>query len=278
METYAPPGSLLSANLHLGALKQAADIEGAIGEPSRAASNRAAATDLSHAVQQHCWSAERSRYADNPAKTQFSQHANILAVLYDVAPQAQRIAVLDRVTVRGGGIAAPPDITGTTYYFAFYLARALDHAGLADRYPELLSTWRRMLAQNFTTWPEEPDPSRSDSHAWSAHPTADLLRLVAGIEPGSPGYRTVRIAPHLASLTSLDAAAMTPSGPVAVKYKVIGARLAVSIDLPVGLSGVFEWQRRSFPLTSGKHRLTVPFAAPHSGEDMIKTSRQGRSQ
>lgn len=166
---------------YLGALRQAADLEEALGEAAGAGPNRAAATKLSEAIERQCWSAERGLYADQPAKTSFSQHANVLAVLYDVAPKARQRGLLERITLPGQGIAPPQKITPTTYYFAFYLIRAFDHAGLADRYPDLLKTWRDLLGQNFTTWPETPDPSRSDSHAWTAHPTADLLGLVAGI-------------------------------------------------------------------------------------------------
>lgn len=243
--------------LYVGALQQAADLEAALGEPTRAASDRSAAEQLTQAVRQQCWSATRGLYADDPARTQFSQHANVLAVLYDVAPKTEQAAILDRITVRNGGIAAPEGVTGTTYYFAYYLARALDHAGLADRYLELMPTWRGMLAQNFTTWPEEPDPTRSDSHAWSAHPTADLLRIVAGIAPAEAGYRSVRVAPHLGNLTRLDAAAMTPAGPVAVVYRSNGYALVAKVRLPSGLTGQFEWRGQSHQLSAGVNRLTL---------------------
>jgi hypothetical protein len=49
----------------------------------------------------------------------------------------------------------------------------------------------------FDTWPERPGKTRSDSHAWSAHPAYKLLSLEAGIEPASPGFALVRVAPNL---------------------------------------------------------------------------------
>jgi len=72
--------------------------------------------------------------------------------------------------------------------FRFYLARALEHAGMADEYLRSIDPWRKMLALHFSTWPEVPGETRSDSHAWTAHPIYDLLTLVAGLSPASPGF------------------------------------------------------------------------------------------
>jgi hypothetical protein len=66
--------------------------------------------------------------------------------------------------------------------------RALEHAGMADEYLATLKPWRDLLPLHFSTWPATPGKTRSDSHAWSAHPIYDLLTLVAGIEPASPGF------------------------------------------------------------------------------------------
>ncbi len=48
-----------------------------------------------------------------------------------------------------------------------------------------LDPWRKLLPLHFSTWPEIPGDTRSDSHAWTAHPIYDLLTLVAGIEPAT---------------------------------------------------------------------------------------------
>lgn len=243
--------------LYIGSLKQAAELETAVGEAGQANANRASANQLSQAVNAQCWSADRGLYADNPDKTVFSQHANALAVLYDVAPRTTQVGIIDRITVRNGGIAAPKGVTGTTYYFAFYLARALDHAGLGGRYSELLHTWRGMLNQNFTTWPEEPDPTRSDSHAWSAHPTADLLHIVAGIQPASPGFVNVKIIPHLGPLKSLNAAMAHPSGMISVRYRREGKTLRATIRLPESVSGEFVWGGQRIALRGGQNQIKL---------------------
>jgi hypothetical protein len=159
--------------------------------------------------------------------------------------------------VPGGGIDAPDGITGTSYYFSFYLARALVHAGLADRYLDLLKPWREMLRRNFTTWPETPDPSRSDTHAWSAHPTAGLDTYVAGIQPDAPAFARVRIEPHLGSLTSLDVAVAHPRGMIEARYVRQGDSLRAVVTLPDGVPGVFVWEGQSRSLRSGANEISL---------------------
>ena len=166
----------------------------------------------------------------------------MLAVLYDVAPKQDQQAIMQRVVARrlvssnpdGSDGAKPvgnPPLIGASFYFRYYLARALDHAGMADEYLKTLGDWRGFLKMGFTTWPEQPGDTRSDSHAWTAHPTYDLLTLVAGIAPASPGFQTVRIAPHLGNLTHLEATYPHPLGLIRVKYEGSQA----NIDLPAGL-------------------------------------------
>jgi hypothetical protein len=247
------PDSCVISLLRLGALKEAADLERAVGDAPRAALNSEQAMQAVRGIQEKCWDPQRGLYADTPAKTSFSQHANALAILYDVAPKADRKAILGRIIAPGQGIDPPAAMTGTTFYFSFYLARALDHAGLGDRYLDLMATWRGLLKQNFTTWPENPDPTRSDTHAWSAHPTSGMLTYVAGIQPDAPGFARVRITPHLGSLTSLDAGMVHPSGMVRTKYTVSAGKLSANIVLPAGLTGTFSYGGKDWPLKPGRN-------------------------
>lgn len=242
--------------MYLGALQQAGDLEEALGDPAMAADYRSRSGPLAQAIRDLCWSSERGIFADQPAKTSFSQHANVLAVIYDVAPADQQQEILRRVLVDGDWPAAPEGVTPATYYFDFYLARALQHAGMGNEYLQILAPWRQMLAQNFSTWPEAPDPSRSDSHAWSAHPTFDLMTIVAGIQPGEPGFGTVKIAPHLNGLEDFSVRYAHPAGPIDVAYDSDGEGTSARIVLPDGLSGTFEHGGFTRALTPGENSFT----------------------
>jgi alpha-L-rhamnosidase len=255
-------GSCLMTVLWLGALREAADLErevGASADSPALASNYSAKAARAHAaIRQECWDARRGLFADNPDRDVFSQHMNALAVLHDVATREEARGILDRVVVPGRGIDAPDGMFTTTYYFAWYLVRAFEHAGLAGRYVDLLQTWRGLLALNYTTWPESRGDTRSDTHAWSAHPTSDLLAIVAGIQSGAPGYARLRIEPHLGALTRLDATAATPRGPVSVSYRLRGDTWTAEILAPRDLPGEFVWHGKAQPLTGKKTVLRLP--------------------
>ncbi|TWB18373.1 alpha-L-rhamnosidase-like protein [Nitrospirillum amazonense] len=257
--SYGKDGeSCLMSVSWLGALRQGAALEKALGDLAQAAADTARADAVRAALRARCWQAGRGLYADNPDGDVFSQHTNTLAVLYDVATPEEAPAILRRITKAGGGIDAPDGMYVSSYYFAWYLAQAFVHAGLADDYHALLQTWRDLLALHYTTWPEERGNTRSDTHAWSAHPTADLLDIVAGIQPGAPGYAAVRIQPALGALTQLDATAATPHGAVTIRYRVVGAKMVADIRRPKDLPGEFVWQGRTYPLDAVETHLSVP--------------------
>ncbi len=239
---------------YLGALHNAADLEAALGDPVLAARYRTRAAHVRAGIYGKCWVPSRGMLADNPDKTVFSQQANIMGVLYDVIPRAQQKAVLRKLLRIEPG-TTPDGVLSASYYFRFYLSRALDHAGMADDYLDSIQPWRQMLALHFSTWPEQPEPTRSDSHAWSAHPIYDLLTLVAGIQPASPAFNTVRIAPHLGSLPSLNATFPHPQGMIQVDYHRQGQGLEATVTLPGTLRGTFVFAGKSWPLHPGANRI-----------------------
>jgi hypothetical protein len=133
----------------------------------------------------------------------------------------------------------------------------MEHAGLGDAYIEQLEPWRKMLALGLSTWAEMPEPTRSDSHAWSAHPTFDLLTIVAGIAPASPGFASVRIAPHPGTLQRASASMPTPHGLVFVSYSKDANGWSAKITLPEGLPGDLEWRGKTFALHSGEQEIAL---------------------
>ena len=253
--TYDAHGESCMTTLeYLGALDDASDLERNLGDPVLADRYHTRAAHVRSGIYDKCWSPERGLIADNPERKIFSQQANILAVLYDVIPKENQQVVLRRILAIEPG-TTPDGVMSASYYFRFYLARALDHAGLADEYLESLDPWRKLLPLHFSTWPEVPGDTRSDSHAWSAHPIYDMLTLVAGIEPGSPGFASVRIAPHLGNLNSLAASFPHSQGPINIEYKRDGSTLDATITLPGKLAGSFVYRGRTWPLAPGVNQI-----------------------
>ncbi len=239
---------------YLGALDDALALETGLGDPMRASRYEARLAHVRSGLYNKCWNAKRGLLADTPEQNGFSQQANILGVLYDVVPKERQEAVLRKVMAIEPG-TTPGGVLSASYYFRFYLARALEHAGMADEYLNSIEPWRQLLALHFSTWPEIPGDTRSDSHAWTAHPIYDLLTLVAGIEPASPGFATVRIAPHMGSLPSLAATYPHPEGMIQVKYDRVGTGLNATVTLPGKLSGRFIFNGKEWPLKPGVNKI-----------------------
>ena len=265
--TYDSKGqSCITTLQYLGALTDAADLEQHLGDPALAIRYTTKANRVRSAIAGKCWVPSRGLLADNPAEKIFSQQSNILGVLFDVVPRDRQQDVLRRMLAIEPG-TTPDGVLSASYYFRFYLARALDevdkrtkaaHAGMADEYLKSLDPWRKLLPLHFSTWPEIPGDTRSDSHAWSAHPIYDMLTLVAGIEPASPAFATVRIAPHLGSLNHLKVTFPHPQGEIRAQYQRQGSGLKAVIALPGNLTGNFIYGSKTWPLKPGTNTIDAP--------------------
>lgn len=246
--------SCMTSLQYLGALIDAADLEKNLGDPVLAQRYQVRLGHVRSGIARMCWVPSRGLLAENPDQKVFSQQANILGVLYDVIPKDRQQDVLRRLMDIKPG-TTPDGVMSASYYFRFYLARALDHAGMADEYLKTLDPWRELLPLHFSTWPEQPGETRSDSHAWSAHPIYDLLTLVAGIEPASEGFASVRIAPHLGPLEHLNATFPHSQGDIKVNYQRTSAGLSATITLPGILTGAFEYKGKSWELKPGDNHI-----------------------
>ena len=230
-------------------LAQAADLCRATGRDAQGEGYAQRADELRRAVLEQCWDERRGLLADTPAKADFSQHANIFGILTGAIPAENHTAVMEKVLTEA-------ELTQATFYFQFYLFEALHRLGWGDRYLDLLQPWRDMLARGLTTFAEEPDPTRSDCHAWSASPNYHFLSLVAGIRPAAPGFQQVEIAPSLGTLQEVKGSFPHPEGMIEVDLRRRGdAGLTGTVTLPDELSGRFRWAGREMDLRPGKQAI-----------------------
>lgn len=230
------------------ALQRAVELERALGRPADAERYARLAESLIAAVRRRTWHPARGLFADTPDQTRFSQHANVLAILTGAVPAEHRRAVMEKVL-------ADPSLTQASFYFRFYVDEAMRQAGLADRYLERLEPWRDMIRRGMTTTAETPEPSRSDSHAWSAHPNYQLLATVLGIRPASPGFRTVAVEPALGLLQKASGAMPHPEGRIEASYSRSGSGLRARIVLPGSLTGTFRFNGMEVPLDRGANMI-----------------------
>jgi alpha-L-rhamnosidase len=255
-------GSAIITLQFIEALRNAAQLEEDLGNPHVATAYRTAVNHAVEGIRSLCGNNQYGLIADDPSQRHFSQHANILAVWLDVVPKEKQREVLEKILSTTDSAfhvtANLPSITAATYYFRFYLSRALVHAGMGDQYLQLLGPWREMISLGLTTWAESPEPTRSDSHAWSAHPNFDLMTIVAGIRPKAPGFESVVIEPHLGALMRVDADLPTPRGMVEVQFLREANAVKAQITLPSGMSGALLWKDHETLIREGKQTLTLP--------------------
>ena len=231
MRQEGRPGMAVHSLFYVMALDDAADLFARFGQDFEAQRYRRQAAAVKDAVHHLCWDATRQLLADTPAHKFFSQQANILAILTDTVPRAEQAGLLDR-------LLNDRTLAQVQLYFRYYLGRAMSQTGLGDRYVDNLGPWERMMANGMTTFGEQDGNPRSECHPWSATPVYELLTTVAGIQPGEPGFKTVRIAPALGSLRHVEAAMPHPLGTIEVSFDRVGASgLKGSIRLPPGLTG-----------------------------------------
>jgi len=250
-----PPGSddgnsiVISLQM-LYVLEYALELAEAFGEMQDVETYRGLIERLTESIPTHGWNSEKEMMADTPDQTRFSQHANILAILTGIIPEHEQADLIHR-------IMSDEELVHATYYFRFYLFRAMRRAGLGNDYLNQLDPWYDALALGMTTFPEHPEPSRSDAHAWSSSPNYDFLATIAGIRPDSPGFETVLIEPNPGYLTEFKAAVPHPKGMIIAEFIIRDGNLNGLISLPEGITGRLVWLGKEYPLVDGSQEIEI---------------------
>ncbi len=232
-------------------LRQASDLLGYFHQDLQAAADRALADRLARSVYRRCFDPGRMEMANTPSKTSFSQHAGILAILAGAIPPTEEKQVMEN-------LLRDASLSQATFYFRFYLTRAMVAAGMADQYESALGPWKAMIADGLSTFAETPGETRSDCHGWSASPEYDFLATLCGITPSSPGFRSVNIAPAPGPLREINALMPHPDGLIRVELTRRGAHgIVARISLPAPLRGDFIWEGHRVPLHAGEQIIRL---------------------
>ena len=251
-------GYELNAELNLFwilAMQSAARVERAVGSEDFAAHWEKKAERLKATVVETFWSEERGLLADTPDKAHFSEHAQALAILGDVLPAERRDRCFENlVTAKGDALAR------TTVYFSYYLFEAYFKMGRADLFCNRLDLWRDYVKLGVTTLLERPDipsgrreESRSDCHAWGAHPVWFMQTGLAGIRSDAPFFARVKIAPRPGPLKSFKVRHPHPQGWIEADLTFADGVCRDTVTTPV--PGTFVFGGRTVDLKPGDNRL-----------------------
>lgn len=211
---------------HIGALRSAIRLATAMHnssaiDPLQRKLDRAIA-----AVRKAFWNDAAGLFCDELNGTIVAEHASIHAILYDVVDAATGHRILDRLATRN-------DLARTSIAYGYDTFSAYTKLSRFDEVWQMrLHNWTDQLALHASTWFETREPSRSDCHGWGSWIMTSLLTQILGIAPAEPGYRRVRIAPNLLSLTHARGSIVTVRGPIIVAFERTADVTRYTITLP----------------------------------------------
>jgi hypothetical protein len=219
-----------------------ADLEEWLGEPELAARTTRRADALAQACTAAFYDGKRGLMCDEPKHEYVSEHAQIMALLSGrLRPEME-----ERVAQ---GLLEATGLARTGLFMTHYLFETYRHIGRIDAlFQRLAEKWHPMLDLDLKTTPEHEGLTRSDCHAWSAHPLYHGFASILGIRPASPGFQTVRIEPQLGQLRHAHGKLIHPHGWITVDFHNDGEQITGNIELPAGLTGVLRINGTESPL------------------------------
>lgn len=230
-------------------LNRAAELERWTGSTRHAEAYEQWAQSLAEATHAAFFDARRGLYADDLEHANLSEHAQCLALLSGRAPAAP-----DRL---GRAMREADDLTRTTIYFSHYLFEAHRMLGAMDAMFDRLGEWFELPAQGFRTTREKPEPSRSDCHAWGAHPLFHYFASILGIRPTTFGFDRVEVRPQLGPLGRAHGELVHPRGRIVVELAREDERIIGRIELPDSVEGMLHLGDQQVPLKSGEQSVEL---------------------
>jgi alpha-L-rhamnosidase len=231
------------------ALQASAQVEEAYGDPVLSQRCLQTARRVFARVLDRFWDADRALLLDTKSPGCASEHAQMFALLTGLLEEKKSHACLAALRKREGLAVA-------TISASFFLLDALYLHREEAEFHRRLDFWRTLPDHGFIVTPEGPEPSRSDCHAWGAHPAWHTLASIAGIRPAAPGFARVTIAPLPGPLDHFRARMVHPRGLIDVDFqrqKNEPSRFRVS--LPAGVAGNLVFGGRSYDLHSGTNEV-----------------------
>ena len=123
------------------------------------------------------------------------------------------------------------DLGATTFWEDFHIDWAKNAARIDELVPEgkidVHSAYGDYCYKGFR---------HSLCHGWASGPTAWLSRYVLGVEVVEPGFKKVRITPHLGNLKWVEGSFPTPYGVITIKHtKGANGKIVSDIQAPEGV-------------------------------------------
>lgn len=148
----------------------------------------------------------------NIERTFYLKQANVLAVLFDIAPKGQRKSILDFVAKDLRKEEMQP-------YFYHFLLEAIYKEGLFSKYGlKIIRSYKSIIDKCDKGLGEAWEYINCDcSHAWGGTPAYILKKALSGFEMIEPNYKKVKLSPNLYDLDYANFSISTPHGNINIK-------------------------------------------------------------
>ncbi|GHU70785.1 hypothetical protein AGMMS49992_03680 [Clostridia bacterium] len=213
------------------ALEAAARVNDATGRPALAREYRERKAQICEQVDKLCWSESEGLYKEGPSYEEYSQHAQVYAVLCGIKRGADARKLLERALTK-------PGIAVGSLTWQYFLFRALESCDAYDLTLHQWPMWTQLLDKHLTTVPETPESMsspRSDCHAWSALALYEFPRSLLGVKPDGYGWQGIIIKPYTLSFDHMDGTVITPHGMVSVNWRIENGLFILIAETPRGI-------------------------------------------
>ena len=201
--------------------------------------------NLKAMIQKYFWDEEKGAYIDSftSGRRNVTRHANIFAILFDIAEEEQQEQILEHVLDND----EIPQIT--TPYFNFFELDVLCKKGrLQQVLDKIRAYWGGMLDRGAVTFWEQFDPEapveeqydmygdrfgKSLCHAWAASPIYFLAKYFMGLNITEAGGKSFEVSPHTEFFDSFDCALPVGDGEVRLIWD--GKELSVETTVSGGI-------------------------------------------
>lgn len=223
------------------ALRAASSLAELTEDREGAVAFRRNAETLTAVINAHLWSDTRGAYVDALHPT--SRSAPVFSVQTQIAAHLSSVAQGARGEAVAAHLAAPPKdfVAIGSPFVSFFHYEVLVGLDRLDRVlDDIRANYGAMLRAGATTcwemYPTPERPTRSHCHAWSTAPGFILGAHVLGVQPLTPGWTTVRVAPGVSDLTWAQGRVPHPGGGwVEVAWELHSGALEVTVSAPKGV-------------------------------------------
>ena len=225
--------------------EKAAAIEQFLGETEYAQNYLKHAHKLASKVRQHFYCSKRTLIACGTDLEGFSEHAQALAILADSFDNHFK------ETLKNGFLEQAPEMKCTVYY-SHYLFEAFNKLNLQEQIVKDMDLWHWMVSIGVHTTIETPEPSRSDCHAWGAHPIFHMHSSLMGIRPISAGFQSFEIKPRFDLLKNTKGRVVHEKGDICYELK---DNYAILITTPI--PGILKLPHKKVQLEVGYNEVLL---------------------